>query len=344
MKTSKKNAMVHVDNAKASFEFVDVSSLVLDLDNNRKFGMDDVSIQAFAAELKRDGVQTPIIVAKLPDGKHKVIAGHRRSVAAQKAGIKKIPAMVHTGLDKEQMFLLQVIENEQREEPSFIDRAIAMKRAMEEFNWTQTRVASVFKTYGADVSKTLGLLKLPKEVQESIHAGEFTFKAAIALKNATPEAMALVAQATQAVKDMGNSKTKAEKSKINTAVVSKVAQQPGSGVADPKAVKATKVDPKAALSGPLPGSEGKGEKGESGHKKSTDIPAPPTPASGERKSDKASPEAIQLLLNSLCKDLVNYPVVPLLRALSKWIDERSSDNRAVIVTLCQHLEDKKSTK
>jgi len=339
MKTSSK--MVHVDNSKAAFEFVDVASLVLDLDHNRKFGMDESSIEAFAAELKRDGVQTPIIVAKLPDGKHKVIAGHRRSVASQKAGIKKIPAMVHQGLDKEQMFLLQVIENEQREEPSFIDRAIAMKRAMEEFNWTQTRVASVFKTYGADVSKTLGLLKLPKEVQESIHAGEFTFKAAIALKNASPEAMDLVAQATKAVKDMGNSKSKSEKTKINTAVVSKVAQQPGSGVVDPKAVKPTKVDPKVALSGPLPGSEGKSD---SGAKKSTDIPAPANTQSGERKSDKASPEAIQLLLASLCKDLVNYPVVPLLKALSKWIDERSNDNRSVILTLCQHLEDKKSTK
>lgn len=337
MKASKKNAMVHVDNAKAQYDFVDVSSLVLDLENNRRFGMDDVSIEAFAAELKRDGVQTPIIVAKLPDGKHKVIAGHRRSVAAQKAGIKKIPAMVHQGLDKEQMFLLQVIENEQREEPSFIDRAIAMKRAMEEFNWTQTRVASVFKTYGANVSRTLGLLKLPEEVKKAIHNGEYTFAGAIALNAAEPEALKIAAEAAEVVSKMG--KSKADKRKINTQIVKKLSEQSGTGVKDPQ--KATKVDPKIALTGNLPGSEGKSD---SGAKKSTDIPAPPTTQSGERKSDKASPEAIQLLLSSLCKDLVNYPVVPLLKAISKWIDERSNDNRAIIVTLCQHLENNKSTK
>jgi ParB family chromosome partitioning protein len=270
MATKNKSVRIaNVDATKAAFEILDVSNLVLDLENNRKFGMDDVSIEAFAAELKRDGVQTPIIVAKLDNGKHKVIAGHRRSVAAQKAGIKKIPAMVHQGLDKEQMFLLQVIENEQREEPSFIDRAIAMKRAMEEFQWTQTKVASVFKTYGAEVSKTLGLLKLPQELQKAIHDGEFTFKAAIALKNATPEAMALVAQATQAVSNMGGSKSRKEKAQINTDIVSQVAkQQPGSGVVDPKK-KETKVKPEHSLSGPLEGSEGKNK--ESGYKKSADI-------------------------------------------------------------------------
>ena len=323
------NVVVSAESAK--YEMIDVSNLILDTEHNRKFGMDEVSISAFAEEIKRDGgVHTPILVYKSTKGKFKVIAGHRRSLAAQKAGLLKIPAMVHEPLTDEQAFLIQMVENEQREEPSFIDRALSMQRAMKEFGYTQQRVAEVFKTYGSDVSKHLGLLKLDPKTQQAIHNGEFTFKDALRLKNAKPEASSLVADAVSAVSAMD--KSKAEKQRINKQIVNNLANQPGSGVAKEKTPNPLKEAADA--------DNAKAAKADSkGGRKADEIPAPETPASKEDRKEPASVSNTLNVLNFMLIQCVNFPVHPLLKGLKAIAQgDDNAPSRAELVELAKSLE------
>jgi ParB/RepB/Spo0J family partition protein len=170
-----------------------MKTIVVDRENNRKRGMDDASIAKFASQLKAEGkIYQNISVEKLADGSMKVIAGHRRLLAAQVAGIP-CPAMVYPQISDQQRKLVNVIENEQSMNPSVIDRAHAIK-ALKDLGITQTVIAEILDKQTTEISRDLSLLKLDKGLQDKIHEGLLSAEQGLALVKESEELQANLAR------------------------------------------------------------------------------------------------------------------------------------------------------
>jgi ParB family chromosome partitioning protein len=146
---------------------------------------DESAINELAQSIKTSGVLQPIVV--VPDGSHyRIIVGERRWRAAQKAGLKRIPAIVRT-IPREQELEVSLIENLQREELNSLEIANAYQRLVQELDLTQQDVADKVGKDRTSVTNYLRLLKLPAEVQEKLANDKISMghaRALIAVENA----------------------------------------------------------------------------------------------------------------------------------------------------------------
>jgi ParB family transcriptional regulator, chromosome partitioning protein len=149
----------------------------------------EAQLEELANSIRDKGVLQPILVR--PDGTNRfqIVAGERRWRAAQKAGLRAVPAMVRE-LNDLQVLEIGVIENVQRADLSAIEEANAYKQLMERFGRTQEAVAEAVGKSRSHVANTLRLLQLPKGVQEHLLAGRLTPGHARAIATA-PDADAL---------------------------------------------------------------------------------------------------------------------------------------------------------
>ena len=132
----------------------------------------DEALKDLAESIKEHGVFQPIIVKKSIKG-YEIIAGERRVRASRLVGLKTIPAIIRN-LDDEQMMEIALLENLQRENLSCIEEAIAYKTMLESLSLTQDELAKKIGKSRSHITNTLGLLRLPKEVQELINDGKIT--------------------------------------------------------------------------------------------------------------------------------------------------------------------------
>ena len=174
-----------------------VPSLIrMDLERNRKAGMDEASIKALAQNIKTHGLLQPVMLNKVADELW-CVYGHRRTLAAMEAGLGLIPAIIRENMSEKDIAAARVIENEQHEDTSPIDKAKSM--ALLKFvGFSQNEIADMIpRTYPADVSRTLSLLKLPAELQDKVHNNQLTVQAALSLVPANPQEQAEVAKAIE---------------------------------------------------------------------------------------------------------------------------------------------------
>jgi ParB-like chromosome segregation protein Spo0J len=115
------------------------------------------------------------------------------------AGLPMISAIIRENMSEKDIEAARVIENEQHEDTSPIDKAKSMLR-LKMVGFSQNEIADMIpKTYPADVSRTLSLLKLPQELQDKVHNNQLTALAALSLVPAAPAEQAEVAKAIEAV-------------------------------------------------------------------------------------------------------------------------------------------------
>ena len=126
----------------------------------------DESLNDLAESIKEHGVFQPIIVKKSIKG-YEIIAGERRVRASKKAGLSKIPAIIRN-LNDEQMMEIALLENLQRENLSAIEEAIAYKSMIDKLSLTQEELSKKVGKSRSHITNILGLLRLPKEVQEMV--------------------------------------------------------------------------------------------------------------------------------------------------------------------------------
>jgi ParB family chromosome partitioning protein len=140
---------------------------------------DKGSIDELARSIKESGVLQPIIVA--PDGKtYKIIVGERRWRAAQKAGLKKIPSLIRP-MPRKQQLETSLVENLQREDLNPLEIALSYQKMTQELNYTQQEIAEKVGKDRTSVANYLRLLKLPKEIQDNLAAGNISMGHARAL-------------------------------------------------------------------------------------------------------------------------------------------------------------------
>jgi ParB family transcriptional regulator, chromosome partitioning protein len=143
---------------------------------------DEARIDELARSIKTHGIIQPIVVRR--DGHaYQIIAGERRWRAAQRAGLLKVPVTVRDVPEgqREELLILALIENLQREDLNPIEEALAFKRMADEFDLTQDEIAAAVGKDRSTVANLLRLLKLPQEVKDEVSAGRLAMGHARAL-------------------------------------------------------------------------------------------------------------------------------------------------------------------
>ncbi|MBE3590954.1 MAG: ParB/RepB/Spo0J family partition protein [Firmicutes bacterium] len=128
--------------------------------------LDEAGLQELAASIREHGVVQPIVVRPRDDG-YELIAGERRWRAAQRAGLREIPAVVREASDREAA-VLALLENLQREDLHFLEVAEGYARLLREFDLTQEQLAAQVGRSQSAVANLVRLLRLPAEVREVI--------------------------------------------------------------------------------------------------------------------------------------------------------------------------------
>jgi len=127
---------------------------------------DDDSIKELSASIKNHGVLQPIVVRKV-NNHYEIIAGERRFIASQAAGLEKVPVIIKDYDDKVSAELA-IIENIQREDLSAIEEAIAYKQLMDIFGVNQSDLAERLGKSQSSIANKMRLLGLPEEIKNAI--------------------------------------------------------------------------------------------------------------------------------------------------------------------------------
>src|SRR5438552_216006 len=142
--------------------------------------MDEASLDELAESIKAQGVMQPILVRPADAGRYEIIAGERRWRAAQRAGLKEMPALVR-GVPDQAALAMALIENIQREDLNPLEEAQGISRLIDEFGLSHESAASAVGRSRSAVSNLLRLLQLAKPVQELLLAGKLDMGHARAL-------------------------------------------------------------------------------------------------------------------------------------------------------------------
>lgn len=146
---------------------------------------DDEALKELSASIKEHGVFQPIIIKKSIKG-YEIIAGERRVRASKLAGLDKIPAIIRNFTD-EQMMEIALLENLQRENLTAIEEAYAYKAMIEKLSLTQDELSKKVGKSRSHLTNILGLLRLPKEVQQMIAESKLSMGHARALSKLEDE-------------------------------------------------------------------------------------------------------------------------------------------------------------
>jgi ParB family transcriptional regulator, chromosome partitioning protein len=150
---------------------------------------DPQDLAELSASIAEHGVLQPILVNETVDG-YVLVAGERRLRAAQLAGLERIPAVVRSLAEREQL-ALALVENMQRADLAPLDEARAFRRLMADFGLTQEEVAARVGRSRPAIANTLRLLDLPTAVQEALAQGAIAEGHARALAGLTDESAQL---------------------------------------------------------------------------------------------------------------------------------------------------------
>ena len=166
---------------------ISISSIVKNKYQPRKVFHKE-SLEELTNSIKERGVIQPIIVRKseVSNDKFEIIAGERRWLAAQNAGLHEIPAVIIEA-DNLKSLEFAIVENVQRKDLNPIEEADGYQRLMNEFGYDQEKVAKFIGKSRAHVSNSLRLLTLPKEVIFLIEEGKISqghAKILVGLQNA----------------------------------------------------------------------------------------------------------------------------------------------------------------
>jgi ParB family chromosome partitioning protein len=148
-----------------------LSDIDVNINQPRK-NFDDKALKELSDSIKVHGVIQPIIVVKMGE-RYMIIAGERRYRASKLAGLTSIPAIVKN-YTKSEIAEVSLLENLQREDLNPMECARAMKKLMEDFGWTQEKVADRLGKSRPVVANTIRLLNLEPEVIEMIEQGKIS--------------------------------------------------------------------------------------------------------------------------------------------------------------------------
>ena len=156
------------------FNKLSISDLVSNRFQPRK-NFDENNLQDLTNSIKERGIIQPIIVRKSSENisKYEIIAGERRWLAAQKAGLHEVPVVI-TDADDLKSLEFAIIENVQRNDLNAIEEAHGYQRLIQEFSYDQEKVAEFIGKSRSHITNSLRLLTLPDAVLKLIETKKIT--------------------------------------------------------------------------------------------------------------------------------------------------------------------------
>ena len=154
---------------------------IADLERNKyqpRTLFDENKLNELSLSIKENGIIQPIAVRpnKYQQGKFEIIAGERRWLAAQRAGLNKVPVVVFD-IDDQKSLEIAIVENVQRQDLNIIEEAKGYQRLVKEFGYDHEKISKLMSKSRSHVSNTLRLLSLPNDIiglleEEKLTAGQ----------------------------------------------------------------------------------------------------------------------------------------------------------------------------
>jgi ParB family chromosome partitioning protein len=132
----------------------------------------DDALASLVESILVHGLLQPVLVVEVGD-RYRIVAGERRVRAARLAGLERVPCIVRSADEQEQL-AMALVENIQRADLNPMDEARAFRRLIDEFGLTQDQVARQVGRSRPAVTNTLRLLDLDADVQAAVSAGRIT--------------------------------------------------------------------------------------------------------------------------------------------------------------------------
>lgn len=152
------------------FLMVEIEKLLPNPQQPRRF-FEESKLEQLTQSIRQKGVLQPILVRRV-NGKFQIVAGERRYRAAEKLGLREVPARVVDNLSDRDMLEISIIENLQRDDLSPLELAQGYYRLLTEFNLTQQELSERVGKDRSSIANTLRLLNLPQEIQDQIANGK----------------------------------------------------------------------------------------------------------------------------------------------------------------------------
>ena len=151
---------------------------ISDLERNKyqpRIIFDDEKLNELSESIKQNGIIQPIAVRpnKYEKGKFEIVAGERRWLAAQRAGLNEVPIIV-MDIDDQKSLEIAIVENVQRQDLNIIEEAKGYQRLVKEFGYDHEKISQFMSKSRSHVSNTLRLLSLPEDIIGLIEEGKLT--------------------------------------------------------------------------------------------------------------------------------------------------------------------------
>jgi len=133
------------------------------------------TLEELTNSIKEQGVIQPIVVRpdKFSKGKYEIVAGERRWLASQNAGLHEVPVVV-LNIDDVKSLEFAIVENVQRQDLNSIEEARGYQRLIDEFNYNQEKLSQFIGKSRSYIANTLRLLSLPDEVLLMVEQGNLS--------------------------------------------------------------------------------------------------------------------------------------------------------------------------
>ena len=182
------SSLIGETKSEVSINKLSISDLVSNKFQPRKI-FDEQNLDELTNSIKERGIIQPIIVRKSNDNKSKyeIIAGERRWLAAQKAGLNEVPVVITEASDLKSLEFA-IVENVQRNDLNAIEEARGYQRLITEFSYDQEKVGQFIGKSRSHITNFLRLLGLPEEVLKLIETKKLSpghGKILVGLENAS---------------------------------------------------------------------------------------------------------------------------------------------------------------
>ena len=154
------------------------------------------NLEELANSIKAQGVIQPIVVRpdKVNEGKYEIIAGERRWLASQNAGLHEVPVVI-LNIDDVKSLEFAIVENVQRQDLNPIEEARGYQKLVDDFNYNQDKLSKFIGKSRSYIANSLRLLGLPVEVLTMVESGDLSAghaRSLIGLNNSTVIAKKIV--------------------------------------------------------------------------------------------------------------------------------------------------------
>ena len=145
------------------------------------------SLEELSNSIREQGVIQPIVVRpdKSSEGKYEIIAGERRWIASQNAGLHEVPVVI-LNVDDVKSLEFSIVENVQRQDLNPIEEARGYQRLIDEFNYNQDKLSKFIGKSRSYIANSIRLLSLPEEILSMVENGNLSAghtRALIGLQN-----------------------------------------------------------------------------------------------------------------------------------------------------------------